>query len=74
MILEEHGRSYLGDSFSQILLEDITYLSEDDIPEEATVSYRVQAATTFTLPSGSPYTPHHGDRAPYVNFYTDKPL
>ena len=56
LILEEHGRSYLGDSFSQILLEDITYLSEDDIPEEATVSYRVQATTTFTLPSGSPYT------------------
>ena len=56
LILEEHGRSYLGDSFSQILLEDITYLSEDDIPEEATVSYRVQASTTFTLPSGSPYT------------------
>lgn len=56
LTLEEHGRSYLGDNFSQILLEDITYLSEDDIPEEATVSYRVQAATTFTLPSGSPYT------------------
>ena len=57
LTLEEHGRSYLGDNFSQILLEDITYsLPEEDTPEEATVSYRVQAATTFTLPSGSPYT------------------
>ena len=57
LTLEEHGRSYLGDSFSQILLEDITYsLPEEDAYDEATVSYRVQASTTFTLPSGSPYT------------------
>ena len=57
LTLEEHGRSYLGDNFSQILLEDITYsLPEEDAYDEATVSYRVQAATTFTLPSGSPYT------------------
>ncbi len=57
MTLEEHGRSYLGDNFSQILLEDITYSPpEEDAYDEATVSYRVQAATTFTLPSGSPYT------------------
>ena len=57
LTLEEHGRSYLGDNFSQILLEDITYsLPEEDAHDEATVSYRVQAATTFTLPSGSPYT------------------
>lgn len=57
LTLEEHGRSYLGDNFSQILLEDITYSPpEEDAYDEATVSYRVQAATTFTLPSGSPYT------------------
>ena len=57
LTLEEHGRSYLGDNFSQILLEDITYsLPEEDAHDEATVSYRVQASTTFTLPSGSPYT------------------
>ena len=57
LTLEEHGRSYLGDNFSQILLEDVTYSPpEEDTHDEATVSYRVQAATTFTLPSGSPYT------------------
>ena len=57
LTLEEHGRSYLGDNFSQILLEDITYSPpEEDAYDEATVSYRVQASTTFTLPSGSPYT------------------
>lgn len=57
LTLEEHGRSYLGDNFSQILLEDITYsLPEEDAHDEATVSYRIQASTTFTLPSGSPYT------------------
>ena len=57
LTLEEHGRSYLGDNFGQILLEDVTYSPpEEDTHDEATVSYRVQAATTFTLPSGSPYT------------------
>ena len=68
MTLEEHGRSYLGDNFGQILLEDITYLPEEDTHEEATVSYRVQGHHHLHPPQRVALHPHHGDRAPYDNF------
>ena len=57
LTLETHARSCLGGYFHQILLDDVTYTQDESGAfEEAVVSYRVQAASTFTLPSGSPYT------------------
>lgn len=57
LTLETHARSCLGGYFHQILLDDVTYAQDESGAfEEAVVSYRVQAASSFTLPSGSPYT------------------
>lgn len=59
LTLETHAQSCLGNIFHQIqiLLDDVTYTQDEGgTLEEAVVAYRVQAASTLTLPSGSPYT------------------